>query len=105
MAGLPEAMTPRAQWTPYCPRLMWIRGQAEENAAALVFVVPAGQRDGLNGRRLLSGWLLFRSSHEIVQRYAERAAQRGQIVHVLTTKKCVQFDNCRLCRAFFKYMK
>lgn len=79
MAGLPEAVTPQAQWTPYCPRLMWIRGQAEENAAALVFVVPAGQRDGLNGRRLLSGRLLFRSSHEIVQRYAESAAQRGRL--------------------------
>lgn len=45
------------------------QGQAEESAAAFVFVVPDGQRDGRGGRRL------FRSGHEIVRRYAEIAAR------------------------------
>lgn len=81
-AQFPMAMIPRAVQSPRSPQPDVDQGEAEQGAAALVLIVPAGVVvvDDGRGRRRRCGALL--AGHQIVQAHIEVPGQGGQVVHV-----------------------
>ena len=79
--AVPNGYDPRAVQSPR-PQPDVDQGEAEQGAAALVLIVPAGVVVVDDGRAAGGGAVRSLAGHQIVQAHIEVPGQGGQVVHV-----------------------